>query len=392
MAKADIILEEDRINVVGGDGPEEVDGVERGDLEITTGKDQVPGVRLNADRANLTLGGGDASGSEGDVKLFDREGNNRVTLTAEGDNNSPTDGKRAWIDGGRGRLELGENVAQDDHTPLIWLDGPDGELGIADEGTPWNKPVISLNAALDDDRYQSEFRMDDGDEYGGIRLRTTAWEVPGYPAGEIAVFDSDANKGIELHGESATLRLGYSYMEGGEVRDAGPEAGGDIWIPPRGVGRSGQIILDDGDASLIGQSTMFGIRASEGRLEVTDMADTNPQLTLDPTGESATLRLGYSDHKTGKFRGDLGEYVSQSGEIVLHGDDFSTVFGVRASEGRFEVAEMGDTNPRLTLEPTGRLEVLDGDRNAVFTVDPDDKVVKIPESWKIESGSDTVLE
>jgi hypothetical protein len=427
MAKADIILEENRINVLGGEGHEGVDGVERGDLEITTEMGGMPDVRLNAKWANLTLGGGGASGSEGDVKLLDRDGNNRMTLTAE-DNNSPTDGMRAWIDGGTGRLELGENDAHDVHTPLIWLDGPDGELGIADDPPTPNSPVISLNAAdadvtvgansdepgrvsllaedasikiaaeVDDDRYQSEFRMDDGDESGGIRLRTMA-EGNDYPAGNVALFDSAGSSGIKLLGESATLRLGYSYVTEGENAAEGPTA--DINFLPKGVGQSGQIVLDDGDVSVEGlsgeevPSTVFGIRASEGRLEVADMSDNTPRLTLEPDGEFATLRLGYSPFKEGDGV-TLGRYVGegQRGQIVLDDGDMggdTAEFGVRASEGRLEVAEMSDTNPRLTLEQTGRLKVLDGDRNAVFTVDPDSKVVEIPESWKIKSGDDTVL-
>lgn len=354
MGKADIFLEEDRISVVGGDGPEEVDGVERGDLEITTDKSGTPDVRLNADWANLTLGGGDGQGSEGDVKLLDRDGNNRVTVTAEG-NNSPTDEMRAWIDGERGRLELGQNDEYDIHIPQIWLDGPNGEVGIADDPRSPRDSTILLSAdersvtvgagvsdappaslsllsedatveattAVDDERYQSELRMHNGDEAGGIRLRTTSWEYPDVPAGIVEVFDEEGSAGVLLDGDAAGIKLGYAYTA---EFDASEEYGGG------GVasgGKSGRLLLDDGDAGL---------------------------------------------------------------GLLSDSEESSTVFEIRASEGRLEVSSLDANNPRFTLDASGRLEVANDAGDAVFTVDPDREVLEIPDAWHIESGGDTVLE
>lgn len=345
MAKSDIYMKEDRISVVGGDGREEVDGVERGDLEVTTKKGQTPDIRLNADWANVTVGGGSGRASEGDLKLLDREGNNRATITAES-NNSPDDGTRAWMDGGRGRIELGEVDRHDIHVPRVWLDGSRGEVGIADDPRAPNQPAISLDAEdasitvgeygvdggslslhdqdssvsltsdADENGVKSELRLDDGNGFGGVRLHTTQpRDTSSYPAGTTELFDASGESSVELQGESATLRLGYSYVK--EVNDG--EFGAPVF-----VGKSGRILLDDGDASLLGDS--------------------------------------------------------------------SSVFEVRASEGSLEISNPNRKAPTFTLDPTGRLEITNDAGDAIFTVDPDDEVVEIPDTWSFKSGGDTILE
>ena len=108
MANPDILLEQDRISVVGGIGPEETGGTERGDLEITTAEGDPASIRLNADRANLTLGGGSGAAPEGDLRLVDENENLRIQVTAEtGNRNAPND-DRVWIDGGTGKITLGD--------------------------------------------------------------------------------------------------------------------------------------------------------------------------------------------------------------------------------------------------------------------------------------------
>lgn len=60
MAKPDIYLQEDRVTVVGGEDNELVGGTERGDLEVASGEDADPTIAMDADRANVVLGGDEA--------------------------------------------------------------------------------------------------------------------------------------------------------------------------------------------------------------------------------------------------------------------------------------------------------------------------------------------
>jgi hypothetical protein len=127
MANPDILLEQDRISVVGGNGPEETGGTERGDLEITTAEGDPASIRLNADRANLTLGGGSGAAPEGDLRLVDENENLRIQVTAEtGNRNAPND-DRVWIDGGTGKITLG-----DGENDFVHLNGEDAEVEVRD--------------------------------------------------------------------------------------------------------------------------------------------------------------------------------------------------------------------------------------------------------------------
>jgi len=312
MGKADIFLEEDRISVTGGD-----------------------------------------------VELQDRDGTSRLTLTAWQstleDVNSPDEETRAWLDGGAGRLELGQNDEYDIHIPQIWLDGPNGEVGISDDPVTPRDSTILLSAdersvtvggdisdapaslsllsddatveattAVDDERYQSELRMGNDNESGGIRLRTTSWETPDVPAGIVEVFDEGGDTGVLLDGEAAGIKLGYAYKTESDLPDEYDTGAGFV-----ARGKSGRLLLDDGDVGL---------------------------------------------------------------GLFADSDETSTVFEIRASEGRLEVSSLDADNPRFTLDANGRLEVADDAGDAVFTVDPDREVVEIPNGWHIESGNDTVLE
>ncbi|MEF8886737.1 MAG: hypothetical protein V5A30_02950 [Haloarculaceae archaeon] len=127
MANPDILLEQDRISVVGGNGPEETNGTERGDLEITTAEGDPASIRLNADRANLTLGGGSGNAPEGDLRLRDENENLRIQVTAETGNRNAPNEDRVWIDGGKGQITVG-----DGQNDFVHLDGENAEVEVRD--------------------------------------------------------------------------------------------------------------------------------------------------------------------------------------------------------------------------------------------------------------------
>ncbi len=130
---SDILLREERIRVVGGDGQERVDGTERGDLEIAAGENDRPSIRLNADWANLVLGGGDGKSPEGDLKIRDSNDRNRIVATAE-NNNDRSDDTRVWVDGQNARMEVGSGDAN-------------GSIALGDGE---DRPAVEIAASADD--------------------------------------------------------------------------------------------------------------------------------------------------------------------------------------------------------------------------------------------------
>lgn len=309
MAKSDIFLRENRVSVIGGEGDERVDGTERGDLEVRAGEEKDPSIRLNADWANLVLGGGEGKSPEGDLKIRDSQDRNRIVATAE-DNNSPDSDTRVWLNGGNGSMALGSagetKVQMDGDTARIELSQPSaGDSGVTLEAKPgdgderrvgdvsagqvrlFGQPDASeeervriVGDASEDGVHARLQLYDDENLFDerqvGVDIRTLEPENSSAQApGVCTLYDDAGNSSVEIQGQSATLHLGYSYMTEGDI--------GDL---PQSVGRSGRLILDDGaSGSLFG--TAFGIEATGGQLRVTSIPfgedeDPAPLLVIDP--------------------------------------------------------------------------------------------------------------
>ena len=235
MANPDILLEQDRISVVGGSGPEETNGTERGDLEITASEGDPASIRLNADRANLTLGGGSGRAPEGDLKLRDANDNLRIQVTAETGNRLARGQDRVWIDGGRGQISLG-----DGENDFVTLDGENAEVEVRDV-------TGDTQARLDN--------------YGLTLTEFTGREN----VVTVPFFSADTRATIRVSGDSATADIGNSFVDG-----------------TVNLYRSGDtsefhktIALDGKEA----QATLGGSNRS-GRVTLTDSND-NDRVTLD---------------------------------------------------------------------------------------------------------------
>lgn len=146
MPKPDILLKEDRITVIGS-GEDEKAG-----LDVTTGENEDPDIRLNPDWANISAGGGGGDSSEGDLFLIDKNDRPRVHISAEGGNIGGVDrsdwgggNPMVWINGETGVIELGD-VGDDNRRPPVNISAEDGGfIWLAGDNGTTDPPNISLN-------------------------------------------------------------------------------------------------------------------------------------------------------------------------------------------------------------------------------------------------------
>jgi hypothetical protein len=247
MPNPDILLEQDRISVVGGNGPEETGGTERGDLEITTAEGDPATIRLNADRANLTLGGGSGGAPEGDLRLRDANENLRIQVTAQtGNRNAPTE-DRVWIDGGKGQIALG-----DGENDFVHLDGENAEVEVRDFTGDAQARLNNIGLML------SQFT-------GSDRVVTSP------------LIDPETRETIRLFGDQARAAIGNNFVSGTlNLYRSGPTDSSDGFFH--------ETVAIDGEEA---RATLGGSDRS-GQVTLTDRND-NDRVTLDAgTGE---LRL-----------------------------------------------------------------------------------------------------
>jgi hypothetical protein len=299
--KSDVFLRENRVSVVGGGGKERVNGTERGDLEVKAGKNKKPSIRLNADWANLVLGGGEGKSTEGDLKIRDSDDNNRVLATAE-DNNSPDGDTRVWINGGNGAVKLGqsdtqsgnENIRLDPSTANIELGGPDGEAGEIVVRDLNDDEAISVSATSDEAERGPEISTENVALYEYTRDSQV---------GGIGAFQDGNATSVEIQGNSASIRLGYSYME---TTDTGGPVGTGV---PVGRGKGGSILLDDGNPGhVLANSQLFEVRASEGTFQISTSSELSSALSgmssgalvfeIDPSSKALKIPEGWTIDKS----------------------------------------------------------------------------------------------
>ena len=270
MAKSDVLLRDDRVSVVGGGAPEVEGGRETGDLEVSIGENKDPSVTLNADRANITLGGGDGAAPEGDLKLLDGGERNRVQITAEGGNRPSVDENRVWIDGGTGELELSTERSGEESAVRISAD--QGEFVDAEINV--GGPVTG------------------GTVDGAAHITAIAGEGDAGPAGTAGFSDyGRIEESVSIRGDSALLSLGYSVtrktVQNAPDTDAegpygvgGNTSSGSITYE-RVAGENGKIFFDDGHGSNI------RVIAEDGKLKIGGDSDYDGEfdqefLVVDP--------------------------------------------------------------------------------------------------------------
>jgi len=136
-------LETSRILLRGDDGTLKLgsDG-----LEDEDGND-IADVTLNPKRGSLTLGGGGDRYSDGDIKLQDRDGNNRVHIHGSGAGATNDETTSLYVDGEKGSLHFRPpNTDSDQSAPMLYMySGPTGD-GVARDFTgddfPQTRPIV----------------------------------------------------------------------------------------------------------------------------------------------------------------------------------------------------------------------------------------------------------
>lgn len=255
MPKADIFIDEKRISVVGGDGSAVKDGTERGDLEVVSSDGDEPGVSLDAERANIVLGGGrsgatgirlDGSSVDRDADEYDPAGSqigvysdfeagapDLVSIAAGSFTYMDMD-SRAGIHIGNTSLEGGETngilVLSEDGAPGAVLGGGELRLGYL---TPLND-----------------------DDYDG--------QLPGR---------------ISLWGDNATFEMG------GPVGTTIDVQSGQANITAGGGGEPGSVTIRDGDANVAGfiEAKPKGLVLSDGEKNEAVVIEQGGKVTFPDT-------------------------------------------------------------------------------------------------------------
>lgn len=332
MSKSDVFLRKNRVEVVGGDGSEKKNGREQGDLEVTVDKRKEPSVTLNADRANVTLGGGAGNAPEGDVKLLDGGGTNRVQISAESDarsrDKSNAGDQTVWINGGGGTIQLAPRGSEwGTIEPSAVLSGSQGTLELANPGG--SAPDVTLDAStgdidvggpdgeaggivvrdLNDDEAVTVSGISD-EATKGPRIQTDhidLYEYTGLTTGQggdsmqggVGEFKDGNATSVEIQGTSALIKLGYSY-----VRDRDSPGG----VPVGSEGKPGRLVLDDGNpGQLVDTSRLFEVRASEGTFQIatssfaseaTGTSDESLVFEIDPSNQKLKIPEGWTIDKS----------------------------------------------------------------------------------------------
>jgi|GEM_PF-2675235 len=242
MAKPDLLLSEERVSVISGDGPATTDGTERGDLELKPDQDADPRVAMNADRSNIVLGGGrdGPAGIRLDGQPVDRNPDNyEATGTKIG----------VYTDFGTG-APIVDTVA--DIAGLDFDDSAGIELGNAADITPGSPPDSPTDGAL----VLNESGVP-GTMIGGASMRLGNDEVPG-------TIDVRGGEGASLSmdgGGGTTIDL---QPDRGAVTAGGPGATGTIIIRDRNAETVGFLEAKDGTLTLCGPDRTTAIEIEAG--------------------------------------------------------------------------------------------------------------------------------
>lgn len=322
MANPDILLEQDRISVVGGNGPEETGGTERGDLEITTAEGDPASIRLNADRANLTLGGGSGSAPEGDLRLRDTNENLRIQVTAEtGNRNAPND-DRVWIDGGTGQITLG-----DGENDFVHLNGGDAEIEVRDVTGDAQARLNNIGLML------SEFTGEPG----------TVAVAPLVPP--------DTRDTIRLFGDQARAAIGNNFVSGSlELYRSGDTS--DFHKTVDIDGENGRVTLtdrNDNDRVTLdagkGELRLYGTPPGSG----TDA----PEITLEAGQNRAKAYIGGFDRSGQIWLAKQSSGNQLSIPIDLDAEDARVTVGGDGTDGVLKATDSGGST-------TAEIQAADG--------------------------------
>lgn len=277
MAESDIFLRENRVNVVGS-GTEVEGEIERGALEVSVpGNDRTPSIRMSAEQANVNVGGGDGTSTEGDVRVNDGSGKTRIQMTGSDDGNRPGS-ERVWINGGNGSITLGADLGEIGDGAGIQLRGT--------TDSDYTGAYISVGEPSGDDETT---------ESGNGRVEIQALTDPQKSgAAGIARFRpyDRSEESVSIRGDQAQISLGYSvtrrqFSGGDDVDDDSPySVGPDLETGTSTVdyevvaGENGEVWFDDGSGA------NFRVVAEDGRLKITGPAALDTEyLVIDPQNE-----------------------------------------------------------------------------------------------------------
>lgn len=284
MARPDIYLGRNKTTVVDR-------------MDIATGRDEEPTIKLSPSRSNALLGGGTGDDADGDLYLLARaaadrgEGPpSRIQLSAGGGNSFPRR-NRVFVAGDDGRVDLGEKstATGEDREWDIRLfprfatahlgggagENSDGDLKLSDREADERVHLDAGGGGPSDpsttraylDGTAATFELGDSERTGRIALRG---EEPRTAEGAVLTGDGDLTLGGIQDGGTVTLERGHSERTERGRRTFDDDPG---------------IVLDGGS----GEATLGGSGAV-GRLRVE--RDETTAIDLDADSGAATVGGG----------------------------------------------------------------------------------------------------
>lgn len=322
MVNSDILLDDERIEMIPADGP----------VDVNAGPDETPGIKLDPATASLRLGGGTSDAYSdgktfGNLRLDSDDGEPRIELST-GDI-APTNG--------------------DENAVFIFSDGldEDGQVWLGRVGEPFSDSTVRLDARNSQITLGSQTGSGDLLMYREGLVQTLY--VDGREASvQVGGADSNGNNGV-----SGSMRLVNDADEPTISIDAAPADGAGGELSLRTAAGTPTATIDGGTGSMT-----LGGTGENGTLSLRDGAGTT--IELDAT--AGVAGLGQSG---GRLRleldpgGGLFSVVDANGDPVFQVDaDGGVTFG------------SGDGKIGMDLDPeNGLFSIVDADGDPVFQID-----------------------
>lgn len=277
-------------------------------------------------RVELATPSPDSDRTTGELVISDDRENPRVQVSSQRDARRDPSQTGVWINGQDGIVQLGEPQTTGTDPPHIELEGNSGIVSLSSDPQsrndfsirldPQSGHILAGGGGADPPSGGVELRDSEGDEglraevgaeddgvharlrvatrgLAGVDLYTVEPDEQGDPSAGVATFyDSAGYNAVEVRGDQGALRLGYSVPASSDGSTVDPtEAPTAI---ATGAGTSGTLFLDDGNPGIVGDGTVFSIKATEGRLEISATGTSDPVFVVDPADQSIRTASGWT--------------------------------------------------------------------------------------------------
>lgn len=367
---ADIFLKRHRIEAVT---------TNEASLDVATGEDRTPDIRLSPNSASLRLGGGDGDFSDGDVRLMDRpdDGESEPRIHLTGGRGSTHDGTRVRVNGDQGFVKLGVPSVEN---PDVELLSDDAELRLGGGGDGAASGEANLYDGVDNlrvnvDARESAVRLFGYGDLEGetVRIEGSAGDLEDTNAGAIGLSDVHGTETVsvqsarnDVFGSAVSLRSRSGTetitLEANPLHASSTADGGKIALSTVGDDSRETAALEANRASARGGALSLSTRA--GRETVSLRAKPHNHdggaidLSTETQAKTVSIESNPPDHEGGMItvrRPGSGPRVSMGASAGSDGGSGATL----ADESGLPTVALDGGDGRITL---GRTEAPDPTR------------------------------